>query len=186
MFEMPSLVELLRIGFMAPLDLPVHLRATWRYVPVRDAQVRKVPGELWSERSPTNQLRTINGRFPKMRLWKEELCGISLFFSGCPEFPTRETSLREPILIGFVTSIPQHPRNLLALRKPIRGCSNAADLAYLLIIEMRDSSAQSMLVPDIGGIVGRRSPYLHKSSHAGKVPGNVSNSPRELKSRFLQ
>ena len=39
MFEMFSLVELLRIGFMAPLDLPVHLRATGRYVPVRDAKV---------------------------------------------------------------------------------------------------------------------------------------------------
>ena len=49
MFEMPSLVELLRIGFMAPLDLPIHLRATWRYVPVRDAEVRKVPSELGSE-----------------------------------------------------------------------------------------------------------------------------------------
>lgn len=32
MFEMPSLVELLRIGFMAPLDLSVHLRAARRYV----------------------------------------------------------------------------------------------------------------------------------------------------------
>ena len=50
MFEMPSLVELLRIGFMAPFDLPVHLRATWRYVFMRDAEIGKVPSELWSER----------------------------------------------------------------------------------------------------------------------------------------
>jgi len=39
MFEMPSLVELLRIGFMAPLDFSVHLRAAWGYVLMGDAQV---------------------------------------------------------------------------------------------------------------------------------------------------
>ncbi len=50
MFEMPSLIELLRIGFMAPFDLPVHLRATGRYMFMRDAEIGKVPGELWSER----------------------------------------------------------------------------------------------------------------------------------------
>lgn len=50
MFEMPSLVELFRIGFMAPLDFPMHLRAAWRYVPVRDAKIGKMPSELWSER----------------------------------------------------------------------------------------------------------------------------------------
>ena len=61
MFEMPSLVELLRIGFMAPLDLPVHLRAAWRYVPVRDAEVRKMPSELWSERRAVIGLNFLNG-----------------------------------------------------------------------------------------------------------------------------
>jgi len=60
MFEMPSLVELLRIGFMAPLDLPVHFRATWRYVPVRDAEVGKVPSELWSERRAVIGLNFLN------------------------------------------------------------------------------------------------------------------------------
>jgi hypothetical protein len=50
MFEMPSLVKLLRISFMAPFDLPVHLRAAWRNVPVRDPEVGKMPSELWSER----------------------------------------------------------------------------------------------------------------------------------------
>ena len=60
MFEMPSLVELLRIGFMAPLDFSVHLRATWRYVPVRDAEVRKVPSELWSERRAVVGLDFLN------------------------------------------------------------------------------------------------------------------------------
>ena len=49
MFEMPSLVELLRIGFVAPLDLPVHLRAAWWYVFVGNAEVGKVPGEQRSE-----------------------------------------------------------------------------------------------------------------------------------------
>jgi len=47
---MPSLVELLRIGFMAPFDLPVHLWTTWRYVFMGDAEIGKVPSELLSER----------------------------------------------------------------------------------------------------------------------------------------
>ena len=41
MFEMPSLVELLRIGFMAPFDLPIHLRATGWYVLARKCGDRK-------------------------------------------------------------------------------------------------------------------------------------------------
>ena len=60
MFEMPSLVELLRIGFMAPLDLPVNLRATGRYVSVRDAEVGKMPSELWSERRAVIGLNLLN------------------------------------------------------------------------------------------------------------------------------
>ena len=60
MFEMPSLIELLRISFMAPLDLSVHLRAPGRYVPVRDAEIGKVPGELWSERRAVISLNFLN------------------------------------------------------------------------------------------------------------------------------
>jgi len=62
MFEMPSLVELLGIGFMTSFDLPVRLRAAWRYVFVRDAQVRKMPGELWSERRAVIGLDLLNGK----------------------------------------------------------------------------------------------------------------------------
>src|SRR5580704_4244059 len=61
MFEMPSLVKLLRIGLMAPLDLPVHLRAPWRNVPVRDTEVGKMPSELWSERRAVIGLDFLNG-----------------------------------------------------------------------------------------------------------------------------
>ena len=60
MFETPSLVELLRIGFMAPLDFPVHLRAARRYVPVRDAEIGKMPSELWSERRAVIGLDFLN------------------------------------------------------------------------------------------------------------------------------
>jgi len=49
MFEMPSLIELLRVGLVASLDLSVHLRAARRYVFVRNAEVGKMPGELWPE-----------------------------------------------------------------------------------------------------------------------------------------
>jgi hypothetical protein len=60
MFEMPSLVELLGIGFMASFDLPVHLRAAWWYVLVRDAQVRKMPSELGPERRTIVSLNFLN------------------------------------------------------------------------------------------------------------------------------
>ena len=61
MFEMPSLVELLRIGFMAPLDLTVHLRATRRYMFVGNAEIGKMPGELGSERRAVIGLDFLNG-----------------------------------------------------------------------------------------------------------------------------
>ena len=61
MFEMPSLVELLRIGFMAPLDLSVRLRAARRYVFMRNAEIGKMPGELWSERRAVIGLNLLNG-----------------------------------------------------------------------------------------------------------------------------
>jgi hypothetical protein len=62
MFEMPSLVELLGIGFMTSFDLSVHLWAAWWYVFVRDAQVRKMPGELWSEGRAVIGLNFLNGK----------------------------------------------------------------------------------------------------------------------------
>jgi hypothetical protein len=62
MFEMPSLVKRLGIGFMTSFDLPVHLRAARWYVFVRDAQVRKMPGELWSERRAVIGLDFLNGK----------------------------------------------------------------------------------------------------------------------------
>ena len=49
MFEMPSLIELLRVGLVASLDLPVHLRTARRYVFVGNAEVGKMPGELRPE-----------------------------------------------------------------------------------------------------------------------------------------
>jgi hypothetical protein len=49
-FELPSLVELLRIGLVASLDLSVQLRTARRNVFVRNAEIGKMPGELWSER----------------------------------------------------------------------------------------------------------------------------------------
>ena len=61
MFEMPSLIELLRVSFMASLDLTVHLRAARRYVFVRNAEIGKMPGELWSERRAVINLNLLNG-----------------------------------------------------------------------------------------------------------------------------
>ena len=75
MFEMPSLVELLRIGFMAPLDLPVHLRAARRYVPVGDAEIGKMPSELWSERRAVIGLDFLNGEGEMLPDLLEEVDG---------------------------------------------------------------------------------------------------------------
>ena len=72
---MPSLVELLRIGFVAPLDFPVHLRATWRYVPVRDAEVGEVPRELWAERRAVIGLNFLNGKGEMLPNFLEEVYG---------------------------------------------------------------------------------------------------------------
>ena len=47
--EMPSLIELLRISFVASLNFSIHLRAAWGYVFVRNAEIGKMPGELWPE-----------------------------------------------------------------------------------------------------------------------------------------
>ncbi len=49
MVEMPSPIELLRVGLVVSLDLPVHLRAAGRYVFVGNAEVEKMPGELLPE-----------------------------------------------------------------------------------------------------------------------------------------
>ena len=75
MFEMPSLVELLGISFMASFDLPVHFRAAWWYVFVRDAQVRKIPGELRSERRAVIGLDFLNGKGEMLPDFLEEIDG---------------------------------------------------------------------------------------------------------------
>jgi hypothetical protein len=57
---MPSLVELLGIGFMTSFDLPVHLGAAWWDVLVRDAQVGKMPSELGPKRRTIVSLNFLN------------------------------------------------------------------------------------------------------------------------------
>src|SRR6266481_4794497 len=48
--EVPSSIELFRVCFVAPLYLAVHLWASGRDVAVRNAEIGKMPSELWSER----------------------------------------------------------------------------------------------------------------------------------------
>src|ERR1700683_5582179 len=75
MFEMPSFVELLRIGLVTTLDLPVHLRAARRYVFVGNAEVGKMPGELWSERRPVIGLNLLNSKRKMLADFAEEVDG---------------------------------------------------------------------------------------------------------------
>ena len=73
MFEMPSLVELLRIGFMASFDLSVHLRAAWWYVLVSNAKIGKVPSELWSKGRAVIGLNFLNGEGEMLLDFPEEV-----------------------------------------------------------------------------------------------------------------
>src|ERR1700722_15495603 len=75
MFEMPSPVELLRVGLVASLDLAIHLRAARRYVPMRNAEVGKMPGELWSERRAVIGLNLLNGEGEMLPDLLEEING---------------------------------------------------------------------------------------------------------------
>ncbi len=60
---------------MAPFDLPVHLRAAWRNVPVRDPEVGKMPSELWSERRTVIGLDFLNSEGKVILDLSEEVDG---------------------------------------------------------------------------------------------------------------
>ena len=60
---------------MAPLDLPVHLRAARRYVLVRNAEIGKMPGELWSERRAVIGLNFLNRERKMLADFPEEVDG---------------------------------------------------------------------------------------------------------------
>jgi len=75
MLEMPSLVELLRVGLVASLDLPVHLRAARRYVFMGNAEIGKMPGELESERRTVIGLNLLNGKRKMLADFPEEVNG---------------------------------------------------------------------------------------------------------------
>jgi len=48
--ERPSSIKLLRVCLVAPFYLAVYFWASGRDVPMRNAEIRKMPSELWSER----------------------------------------------------------------------------------------------------------------------------------------
>ena len=75
MFEMPSLVKLLRVGLVASLDLPVHLRAARRYVLVGNTEIGKMPGELWPERRAVIGLNFLNSKGKVLADFPEEVDG---------------------------------------------------------------------------------------------------------------
>ena len=75
MFEAPSPIELLGIGFMAALDLAVDFWASWRDVPVSDAEIGKMPGELWSKRRAVIGLNFLNGKGEMLPDLAEEVDG---------------------------------------------------------------------------------------------------------------
>ena len=60
--EVLSSIELLGVGLVAPLHLAVYLGASGRDVAVRNAEVRKMPGALWSERRIVIGLDLLDGQ----------------------------------------------------------------------------------------------------------------------------
>jgi len=68
--EVPSSIELFRVCFVAPLYLAVHLWASGRDVAVRNAEIRKMPSELWSERRVVICLDFLDGKCSRTSLRK--------------------------------------------------------------------------------------------------------------------
>ena len=75
MFEMPSLVELLGVGLVASLDLPVQFRTARRYMLVGDAEIGEMPGELGSERRAVIGLNLLNGEGEMLANFSEKVDG---------------------------------------------------------------------------------------------------------------
>jgi len=99
MFEMPSLIELLRVGFMASLDLPLQLRAARRYVFVGNAEM---PGELWSERRAVIGLNFLNGEGELLSDFLKEVDG-SL---GVVSIGIMVGSFRETVVSWMAQELP--------------------------------------------------------------------------------
>jgi hypothetical protein len=70
-----SSIELFSVGLVAPLDFAVYLRAPGRDVPVRDAEISKMPSELWSERRVIVGLDSLNGEGEMLTNFSEEVDG---------------------------------------------------------------------------------------------------------------
>src|SRR6202162_1300708 len=99
MFEMPSLIELLRVGFMASLDLPLQLRAARRYVFVGNAEM---PSELWSERRAVIGLNFLNGEGELLSDFLKEVDG-SL---GVVSIGIMVGSFRETVVSWMAQELP--------------------------------------------------------------------------------
>ena len=73
--EVSSSIELFRVGLVTPLHLAVYLRASGRDMPMRDAEVGKMPGELWSERRVIVGLDFLDGEGKMLTNFREEVDG---------------------------------------------------------------------------------------------------------------
>jgi hypothetical protein len=61
MSEVFSSIELFSIGFVASFYLAVYLWASGRDVAMRNAEIGKMPGELWPERRVVVRLYFLDG-----------------------------------------------------------------------------------------------------------------------------
>ena len=73
--EVPSSIELLRVRLVASLYLAIDLWASGRDVAVRNAEIRKMPSELWSERRVVIRLDFLDGEGKMLTNFPEEVDG---------------------------------------------------------------------------------------------------------------
>ena len=77
--KISSSIELLRICFVAALDLAMDFWASWRDVAMRDAEVGQMPGELWPKRRAVIGLNPLNGKGEMFPDFPQEVdCGLGV------------------------------------------------------------------------------------------------------------
>jgi len=73
--EISSSIELFRICLVTSLHLAIYLRTSGRDVPMRNAEIGKMPGELWSERRVIVCLDFLDGERKMLTNFPQEVDG---------------------------------------------------------------------------------------------------------------
>jgi hypothetical protein len=109
--EQLSSIELLRIGFMTPLDLSVHFRAFLRDMAMRNAQIRKMPSELKAEGRVVVRLNLLDSKGEMLSNLLEKLhCRPRIIVIVNPQHAEPSRLVNGGELVEAL-ACPPHPRN---------------------------------------------------------------------------